>query len=150
MKPGYSKQLNSHEIFAQWSTNPSLKLEMARLNKIYTFRVKNMGYNVEFLEMWHPFQTKLPFWGMTVRHREWSTHLSELERLPQGRAVDFGDIVETFLPQNGVTSADEKEGDHDLPQLHRLGLDEDSSPPARDGIRKLVNLLLTLSRLINE
>jgi hypothetical protein len=149
LRPENKKNFDSNHMFARWSLGPSQKIEMARLDKIYTFGIQKTGYQVEAIAMWYPNQT-VPCWGMNVRHREWATHLCELERLPQGQGVDFGDIVETFLPNDGVSSADTPYEDSDLPQLQRLAVSNDGVEPARDGIRILVNKLMQLSELINE
>jgi hypothetical protein len=149
LKPGFAKNYSSQEIFAQWSLGPTQRIEMARLDRIYTFGIKKTGYQVEAVAMWYPFQT-VPCWGLSVRHREWAAHLCELERLPQGQGVEFGDIVERFLPANGVTSAYDPDEDADLPQLQKLELDGDDVPQAKDGVRILVNKLLELSAVINN
>jgi hypothetical protein len=149
LKAGFAKNCSSQEIFAQWSLGPSQKIEMARLDKFYTFDIKKTGYQVEAIAMWYPFQT-VPCWGLNVRHREWAAHLCELERLPQGQGVEFGDVVERFLPANGVTSTHDPDPNVDLPQLQRLELDDHNIPPAKDGVRILVNKLLELSAVINN
>ncbi|KAF2706849.1 hypothetical protein K504DRAFT_385688 [Pleomassaria siparia CBS 279.74] len=151
MKPGCSINPSSTEAFAQWPSSPSYKLEMSRLDKIYTFDITKMGYQVEVLAMWYPRET-VPSWGLRVRHKHWPIYLGVLEQLRPGRGVDFGDTVETFLPSNGVTSTDQQDKEVEDLGLQKLDIENNNSAriaPARDGIRKLVNKLMQLSDIIN-
>ena len=95
--------------------------------------------------MWYPKQ-KFPVWGLVVRHREWATHLAELERLPLGCEADWGHIISTFLPNNGQTSSvgDESEG----LDMTSLNLNSSLEAPPRDGVRILVDKLMGLSALV--
>lgn len=140
--------MHSKEGFAEWPNIKSLKIHTGRLDKIYTFGIQKTGYKVEAVSMWYP-QQRAPCWGINVRHSEWATHLCELERLPVGRAADWGDTVSTFLPDNGLTSSVTQENGDDL-GVPNLRLSNNIEPPPRDGIRLLMEKLMKLSEVVNS
>ncbi|KAF2267033.1 hypothetical protein CC78DRAFT_566447 [Lojkania enalia] len=145
MKSAKEVESNPCGGFAQWKLTPSVKLHTGRLDKVYTFGLRNTHYLVEVLEMWSPAQ-KPPCWGVVVRHKDWSTHLNQLERLPQGGAGYFGaDSIETFLPGNGRTSNDNLEQN-----LGKMTLNGDSESGDSDvaGIKLLISKLMRLSEII--
>lgn len=147
MRPNYD--LCSEESFAQWEQIPTVKrhLQSGRLDKIYLFGLQKTGYVVELTAMWYPQQRK-PVWGIGVRHREWATHLAELERLLVGSKADWGHTLTTFLPDDGLSScanADDDEFGMDL-----LKLDDKHNAPARNGIRILMEKLMQISEIVSS
>ncbi|KAF2472162.1 uncharacterized protein BDR25DRAFT_313338 [Lindgomyces ingoldianus] len=147
MRSGDAANLHSKESFAQWSTTPSTRLKGCRLDRVYTFRIRDTNYHVEARQMWYPCQTA-PCWGVVVRHSEWSTHLNPLETLVSGRIVQFGDTAKTFFPGDGGTSAAPAESSNDMPQIQNLDVEE--REPDVTGITLLVKALMRLSVVIND
>jgi hypothetical protein len=146
MKPKYDAR--STESFAQWDMTPTIKkhLQNGRLDKIYFFGIQNTCYKVELTAMWYPGQ-KLPVWGLAVRHTEWATHLAELERLPVGCQADWGHTLTKFLPDDGLMSNLDDNGD--LGMEHLTLSDRNEAPP-RDGIRILMEKLMQLSEIVSS
>ncbi|KAF2691292.1 hypothetical protein K458DRAFT_287346 [Lentithecium fluviatile CBS 122367] len=147
MRPKYSK--HSNETFATWKWSPSLKIEAGRLDKIYSFGIRNTCYKVEAIAMWYPGQ-KVPCWGINVRHSEWVSHLADLEQLQLGRCAEWGDVIKTFLPDDGLISISTQEKEDDLPDVGKVSLSLNVMSPAREGIRILANKLMELSEIINN
>ncbi|KAL6708415.1 hypothetical protein ACN47E_002678 [Coniothyrium glycines] len=147
MNPKYDPQ--SAESFARWNTTPSVQSHLVngRLDKIYSFGVRNTCYKVELAAMWYP-QQKLPVWGIAMRHSEWATHLAELETLPIGCKAEWGQTLTKFLPDDGVTSSfGDEDGDLGISQL---SIGDNYEAPPREGIRILMDKLLQLSSLISS
>lgn len=143
MKSDYNYDVKSNELFALWGRSPGLKLEMGRLDAIYSFGIRGTAYKVETLRMWYSgSRSRDPCWGINVRHNEWASHLSELEQLSLGRRAEWGKTITTFLPDDGCSGTKKEEVGVD-----RLKLDDMS--PARGGIRILTDKLTELSRVIN-
>ncbi|KAJ8108105.1 hypothetical protein OPT61_g8405 [Boeremia exigua] len=96
---------NSMQPFAKCESSPTVKnlLLNGRLDKIYNFAVRNTCYKVELTGMLYSARAPL-CWGLAVRHTEWATHLAELELLQTGHQAGWGDILETFLPNDGGSS----------------------------------------------
>ncbi|KAF2869854.1 hypothetical protein BDV95DRAFT_497090 [Massariosphaeria phaeospora] len=154
LTPGYAngKNLESKEAFAQWSLNPSLKLLTGRLDKVYTFGIAKTNYKVEFFASWYPSKS-IPCWALVVRHLEWATHLAELERLPPGEKASWGDVITTFIPDDGITSTasqDNSNPEEEELDLQNLRLDMASEAQPREGIRLLTQKLMELSQVIND
>lgn len=147
MVPNYDAR--SAQIFARWNLTPTIKAHLVngRLDKIYSFGIKNTNYKVELAAMWYPKHT-LPVWGMAMRHMEWATHLAELENLSVGCKAEWGDTLTKFLPDDGLTSS--YGGDEDLAGMSRLSLGPNNhTVPPRDGIRILVRNLMHLSEIVS-
>ncbi|UPX10799.1 uncharacterized protein EKO05_0001438 [Ascochyta rabiei] len=142
----------SAESFAKWDKSPSVdaSLQHWRLDKIYSFGIRETCYKAELTAMWYPKQS-LPCWGLAVRHTEWATHLAELERLQTGHQANWGDTVSTFLPADGGSSIFLDEDD-DL-GVSKLKLDSDAEGlqqgPSWEGVRILTNILLQLSGIVS-
>lgn len=151
MKPGY--KATSTQSFAEWDRSPSVDrlLKDGRLDRIYSFGVRETCYKVELSTMWYPEQS--PCWGLAVRHNEWATHLAELERLQTGHQASWGDIIALFLPDDGGSSIPLDAEDEDL-GISTLKLDRDADAPpqgpSREGIRMLTNILLQLSEIVSS
>ncbi|RMZ69122.1 dna polymerase v family and armadillo-type fold domain-containing [Pyrenophora seminiperda CCB06] len=151
MKAGYD--FRSHEPFVVWDNTPTVKncLGASRLETIYSFGIKKTSYKVECTGMWYPGQ-KDPAWGLCVRHFEWTTHLAELERIGMGHRASWGDIVETFIPDDGHSGHSAAEGHGKGNESDDgLGTEEPKlAPGPRDGIRILTNKLLQLSTMVSS
>lgn len=135
--------------FADWDATPTIRkhLESGRLDAIYSFGIKDTCYKVELTRMSYP-PNKPPVWGLVVRHTEWATYLTELERLPIGRKADWGNTITTFLPDHGQSSYTTNGEDWDL-QIGNLNLSPDTEALPRKGIRILMEKLLQLSAIVN-
>ena len=151
IRQGYD--VTSTQSFAHWDQSPSIKtlLLHGRLDKIYAFGVQKTCYKVELTAMWYPGQS-LPCWGLAVRHTEWATHLAELERLQTGHQASWGDIIGTFLPDDGGSSIKPEEDDEFGVSNLDLGGGTERLPraPSREGIRTLTNILLQLSEIVSS
>ncbi|KAJ4986899.1 hypothetical protein SVAN01_07577 [Stagonosporopsis vannaccii] len=143
------------QSFAAWDTSPSVKnlLLQSRLDKVYSFGVRNTCYKVELAAMWYSGQSS-PCWGLAVRHTEWAIHLAELERLQTGHQATWGDILETFLPADGGSSSKPK--DDDL-GVGNLILDDNVEKLPRQapfhvhgGVQILTNILLHISGIVSS
>lgn len=148
MKPNYNA--SSAEVFAQWDTSTptvSRHLITGRLDKVYSFGIQKTCYKVELTAMWYP-NHKLPVWGLAVRHTEWAIHLAELERLPIGCRAEWGNILATFLPDDGQMSCATKE-DEEF-GIADLTLDEHVKARPRDGMRLLIGKLMQLSGIVSS
>jgi len=139
--------VHSKERFAKITRdqiNSMLKLQHSRLDKIFSFGIKKTCYKVELVGMWYPNQ-RVPCWGLNVRHKAWIDHLAELEALRPGDAARWGDVIPTFLPDDGGMP---------LPavglDLSRLQLSAAHEAPPRDGILLLTLKLMELSKIINN
>ncbi|KAJ4367625.1 hypothetical protein N0V83_007210 [Neocucurbitaria cava] len=145
MRPKYD--VNSTKSFALWDQSPGVNKHMqyARLDKIYSFGIQKTSYKVELTAMWYPNQI-MPVWGLAIRHTEWAVHLAELERLSVGSQASWGDVVSTFLPDDGVRSS---VTESDL-GLERLSLNNELEMPPRDGIRILMEKLMQLSEIVSS
>jgi len=149
MKQNYNT--SSAEVFAQWDTSmPTIRTHLItyRLDKIYSFGIRRTCYKVELTAMWYPNQ-KLPLWGLGVRHTGWAIHLAELERLPVGHKSEWGNIITTFLPDDGQMSCVTGEEDEGF-GMTGLTLDNDSKAPPRNGIRLLTDKLMQLSEIVSS
>jgi hypothetical protein len=141
-------EVTSTQSFAEWNKTPSVNvsLQNGRLDKIYSFGVRNTHYKVELVAMWYPNEQS-PCWGLAVRHIEWATHLAELERLHTGQQASWRDIIDTFLPEDGGSSSSfDNDGDFGLQSLKV----DTVTAPSREGIRILINILLQLSELVSS
>jgi len=95
MKLDYN--LQSQEPFVVGNLS-RMRLVMSRLDKIYTFGIKDTGYKVEVMGMWYPNE-KIPCWGLSIRHVDWASRLVELERNKVGKRPEWEDIIaKAFLP----------------------------------------------------
>ncbi|OSS49695.1 hypothetical protein B5807_06148 [Epicoccum nigrum] len=148
VKPG--TDVTSSQSFAEWDLTHSVRnlLLFGRLDKIYSFGVQNTCYKVELTAMWYPLQSS-PCWGLAVRHSEWATHLAELEGLQTGHQATWGrNVLDTFLPKDGGSSAQTAEDDFGIGALR---VDEDRPTPPRlphEGVRTLTDILLQLSKIV--
>ncbi len=178
LRSGYD--VNSSESFATWDPSPSIRILLlrSRLDKIYSFGVRDTCYKVELTAMLHSVQSQ-PCWGLAVRHTEWAIHLAELERLQTGHQASWDDVLETFLPDDGCSSVKVEGGglklddnpdadnlkpddnlniggtklDNDDPDTSKLkpGDNGKEAPvPPRQGIRTLTNILLQLSKVVSS
>lgn len=147
MRPGYKHQ--STEAFAEWDTTSTVSkhVQTGRLTAIYSFGIKNTYYKVDLKRIWHPTQKPL-VWSLAVRHSEWGNHLSELEHLPMGRKANWGDIVTTFLPDDGQSSYNASNED-DL-NMGNLSLSAAAQASPRGGVGILVAKLLQVSAIISS
>lgn len=150
LKKGF--EMTSTQSFVIWDPSPSVKnlLVTGRLDKVYSFGIRNTCYKVELTAMWYPGQPS-PCWGLAVRHTEWATHLADLERLQTGHKAIWGDIVETFLPADGGSSNKLEDDEIGVGEL-KLDVDVEKPPlqaPSREGIRTLTNILLYLSGMVS-
>lgn len=147
IKKGYD--VASKQSFAQWDSSPSVKalLLHGRLDKIYSFGVRKTYYKIELMAMWYPGRA-LPCWGLAVRHIEWATRLAELERLQTGQQANWGNDLETFLPNDGCTSFQAAE-DFGMGDLKLDGLKVPQASP-NEGVRVLMNTLLQLSKIVSS
>ncbi|CAI6238966.1 unnamed protein product [Periconia digitata] len=127
------------------STKPdrTLKPIAVKIEKKYTFRIKGSGYKVDMVGRW--YRQKPGFlpccWGIDVRHSDWETHLTQMERLESGHAAQWGDPLATFFPDNGF-SAPPIEDEASLNYVSPV-------EPPREGIRLLVDILMRLSSFVN-
>ena len=148
VKPGFD--VTSSQSFAEWDNTPSVRnlLLHGRLDKIYSFGVQRTCYKVELAAMWYPVQSS-PCWGLAVRHTEWATHLAELEGLQTGHQASWGkNVLDTFLPNDGGSSAQTAEDDFGMGALR---VNEDRPTPPRlphEGVRTLTDILLQLSKIV--
>ncbi|KAJ4361164.1 hypothetical protein N0V95_002133 [Ascochyta clinopodiicola] len=150
IRPGYD--MASSDSFAKWDKSPSVdaSLQHWRLDKVYSFGVRETCYNAELTAMWYPKQS-LPCWGLAVRHTEWATHLAELERLQTGHQASWSNAIVTFLPKDGGSSiALDEDDDWALSKL-KLGsnAEELQQGPSWEGVRTLTNTLLRLSGIVS-
>ena len=148
-----SYNVSSTQSFAEWEKSPSIRslLRGGRLDRIYAFGIKETLYKVELISMWYPNEQS-PCWGIAVRHTEWATHLAELERLQTGHQANWGDIIATFLPDDGGSSTVlEDDDDFGVSKL-KLDSNGDEAPRklSREGIRTLSNILLQLSEIVSS
>ncbi|PVI02040.1 hypothetical protein DM02DRAFT_590162 [Periconia macrospinosa] len=123
----------------------SLKFFGGRIEKIYTFSIKGSGYMVDLVGRWY-YQGKgvTPCcWGIDVRHKDWETHLSQMERLESGKSADWEDTISTFFPDDGHTAPPPSEA------YSSAVYDSQASPP-RKGTRVLLEILMQLSTFIND
>lgn len=130
--------ITSGTRFVEFKAGASLKVLAGRLDKIYTFGIRNTGYVLDLMSMWYP-QKDAPCWGLNVYHNEWKSHLADLEQLQTGERADWGDTVGTFLPDDGFTATGMVTA---TPQARE---DEKSQP--RDGIRILLVKLMEISQI---
>jgi hypothetical protein len=129
LKPGY-RNLISRERFVP-SPNSNL-IVVSILEKLYTFKIRNTSYQVELAEKWYDGRSS-PLCGLSVRHTEWSTHLSLLEALAPGCGADWDeDVIKLFFPKDGISSA------------------EDPTPGDGEGLRLLVKKLMELSKIVQS
>lgn len=151
IKKGYD--VNSSQSFAEWERTPSVRrlLLHGRLDKIYSFGVQKTCYKVELTAMSYLGHSSL-CWGLAVRHIEWATHLAELERLQTGHQASWGNILGTFLPKNGGSSA-QPAGEDDL-DVGSLTIDKDRPKVSRvlshGGLSTLTDIMLQLSKIVSS
>lgn len=129
-----------------------------RLDKTYTFGIKDTAYIVELSEMWYS-KTPRSSWGLSVRHLDWASHLTELERLPVGAQADWGDTLSTFFPEDEKSlCGDNKDAtvpgdsrDGCVPRLGdlNLGSKAETNEKPRFAVRMLVEKLMRLSELVD-
>lgn len=149
IKQGYS--VASTDSFAEWDPSPSVKILLltGRTEKIYSFGIHDTCYKAELTAMWYHGQS-LPCWGLAVRHTEWANHLVELARLQTGHQADWGNVISTFLPDDGGSST---QPDEEEVGVDGLALKDDAQNSQqglfREGIRTLVNILLQLSKIVS-
>ena len=140
MIPGYDT--SSHkEDFAQWPSYPSLRMQINRLDKIYTFRIRKTSYNVEAIAMRYP-TSSVTCWGLVVRHDEWTSHLAELESLPPGGGASWKATMSLFFPEDGQNSISSNTDDTEA-----VNLETQAAPWG--GLQLFVNKLMQLSEVIN-
>ncbi|KAF2189739.1 hypothetical protein K469DRAFT_658880 [Zopfia rhizophila CBS 207.26] len=144
MSPECAKDFKSTKAFAIWDF-PGFKSLGSRLDKVYTFGIKETRYEVEALTMWYP--RAAPCWGIFVRHRDWKMLLNPLEKLPPGHSVSFGDTFQSFLPDDGLASVSTQGTSKSLSELVKMKGGE--LPPAGKGIKLLAEKLIKLSGVIN-
>ena len=170
-----SYDLHSNKPFAKITkdqVNSLLKLQASRLDKIYSFGIKDTCYKVELVSMWYN-NLKVPCWGFNVRHKAWIDHLAELEALRPGGAANWGNVVSTFLPDDGgmpvpieeqePDTLDEQQDDPHKNSPHKplpAEAKESGTPgeqpeekeeaPPREGIMLLMRKLMELSTIINN
>ncbi|KAF2856104.1 hypothetical protein T440DRAFT_494916 [Plenodomus tracheiphilus IPT5] len=145
MQPKYDVRSNNR--FARWESTPTVKKHLVtyRMDKIYSFAIKETCYKVELTAMWYPMK-QTPVWGLAVRHIEWATHLAELERLPVGDQARWGDTISTFLPDDGQMSS----AHGPVKKQVKLDRDEKQDEPPRTGIRILVGRLMQISEIVSS
>lgn len=143
--------MTSTQDFAKWdrSSSAATLIQHVRLDKIYSFGVKETCYKVELAAMWYP-KKSLPCWGLSVRHTEWATHLAKLEQLKIGYRANWGDIIATFLPDDGGSSPVLQDDFSGTSKLKLSGnVKEPQRRPSQEGIRALTNILLQLSEIVS-
>lgn len=128
----------------------SLKLLASRLDKIYTFGIKDTYYKVNCMAMWYHSQSAdaTPCWGLNITHDDWQTRLADLEHLETGRAIQWKDTDRAFLPPDGLSSFHIKDESVDA-AMSNLNI-SDREDHDYDGIRLLLNKLMELSTFINR
>jgi hypothetical protein len=125
--------------------NSILDLKYCRLDKVFSFGIKDTCYKVELVSMWYPYR-KIPCWGVYVRHKGWINHLTELEGLRPGECASWGDDVLTaFLPDNGGMPT---VGEDDVAAVPIPRIDPRQDSPLREGIQLLTSKLMQLSKII--
>lgn len=152
MPPKYN--ITSKESFARWEPTPTIQryLTNHRLDKIYSFGLRNTCYKLEATAMWYPRQQKTPVWGLAVRHVQWATYLAELERLPMGNKAGWGDLVTTFLPEDGQMSAPavvDGDGNQEKKTGKATHADE-AVASSHHGIRLLGEKLIQISTVVSS
>ncbi|PSN72821.1 hypothetical protein BS50DRAFT_169458 [Corynespora cassiicola Philippines] len=141
MIPGYDASSHDKD-FAQWPSYPSLRLQISRLDKIYTFRIRKTSYNVEAIAM--RYQTSsVTCWGLVVRHDEWASHLAELENLPPGGGASWKATMSLFFPEDGQDSISSNRDDTEA-----VNLETQAAPWG--GLQLFVNKLMQLSEVTNS
>ncbi|KAJ4296553.1 hypothetical protein N0V90_006598 [Kalmusia sp. IMI 367209] len=126
--------------------NASSKLITGRLDKVYTFGIKNSSYKVNVVAMWYPGKiVHVPCWGLHVCHSDWQSHLAELEHLQQGRVGQWGDTIRAFLPDDGLSSFHVDRDENT--SMNNLRIDDERP---QDGIRLLMTKLMELSKIISQ
>ncbi|KAF2739947.1 hypothetical protein EJ04DRAFT_604586 [Polyplosphaeria fusca] len=148
----YAPTTKSGQSFAVWNTTPSTKIFNGRLDKVYNFGIRGTSYLVEYQAMWYP-KGGLPCWGLSVRHKEWPTHLAPLASLRTGCSVYFDNTVKTFFPDNGVSS---DTVDHLESSLDKLKLGKQQSLSVlehewrgfKNGMEYLMYKLMLLSQVV--
>ena len=149
LKNGFEKYVAEHSPFVNFPQIRSLKIINGRLDKTYSFGVRETSYQVQATAMWYKGSGKIePCWGCSLHHKDWKMHLAPLETLPPGRSADFGDSIKTFFPDDGDTATSDPEATANL--LSLLNLDEEDYSPASPGIKYLGQLLAKISQVICE
>lgn len=127
-----SECINNPDRWVSFATHKSSRgaaVMACRLEKRYAFSFTETDYCVEIAALWYPEQDQhqntqhhktqlhktqhhkmqyhktqenMPLWGLTVRHRDWSTHLAVLETLSPGRDSGWPeDVLKHFIPDGG-------------------------------------------------
>ena len=122
-------------------------MQNSRLDKIFSFGIQKTFYKLELTVMWYPSQLE-PVWGLAVRHTEWATHLAELESLPVGCQANWGRTLQTFLPDDGLSSCASPE--NTVLAMAQSTLEEEHKAPHRNGIRILMEKLIQISELVSS
>lgn len=126
--------------FVKFNVSQSLTLKTGRTDKIYTFGIRNTGYKLECIAMWHPHKDT-PCWGLRVYHNEWRSHLAILEQLRVGERAAWGDTLQAFLPDDGYSAGE-------VPDRCEPETSEKTTEISRDGIRILLDKLMEISQVV--
>ncbi|KAF2202745.1 hypothetical protein GQ43DRAFT_413115 [Delitschia confertaspora ATCC 74209] len=151
LKKDLAKNINSTAAWVGWHDSPSIQILNGRLDRIYTFGIKETDYQVQAMAMWYR-GSKQPGWGLKVQHKDWNMHLGQLETLPPGHSAEFGDSIKNFFPDTGgriSSRGDEPNVNVTANLMELLNMDEAAYKPASTGIRFLVKALAELSQVIN-
>lgn len=150
MPPKYD--VTSKQNFVRWESTPTIQryLTHHRIDKTYSFGLRDTCYKVEFTAMWYPRRKQTPVWGLAVRHVQWSTHLAELERLPIGNKADWGDVVATFLPEDGQMSSPAMVDSDTKDKKSETGHADGDAASSHNGIRILGEKLMQISSVVSS
>jgi hypothetical protein len=164
VNPGYRSDSDAHKSFVSWPDTPSTKIYTGRLDRIYTFGMRNTEYVVDCQAMWYP--NSEPCWGIVVRHRDWAKLLEPLSNLRPGYSEDFGaDPANLFFPRDGqaaesmsglesqMMSLDMKNSKSKQPNRQEGPIQQPPEPERKQyksGVEFLVSRLMQLSDVINS
>lgn len=87
--PQAIKDATCRKPFVTWPQGRHVpKMLRSRLERTYTFKLRDTEYKVDATSAWYPGspqeQQYAPLSLLSIRHDEWSTHLSHLETMGAG------------------------------------------------------------------
>lgn len=105
LHPQAIKNLNNRKPFVTCPKGSKVpKPVRTRLERTYTFKLRDTDYKVDATSIWYLTDEKIsqyePLSALSIRHEDWSTHLSYLETMAPGGDPGWprDNIVEYFVP----------------------------------------------------
>lgn len=156
----FTAKTNDHQStwnrFVSPVVTQSIRIIYSRLDKVYEFGIKETGYILQASACWYP-DRETPVWCLSISHKEWPSHLAELTWLCPGEVAQWGDVISTFFPDDGISSYgmslprknSGQHGDVDDIPLDGLNLEEEYGPTPSKGVRLLMDKLMQLSKIVN-